>query len=536
MVSRTLPITFGSKLLASGSDGSQFVSSEDAAPTFSCCTGLFTPAATPNDICFLFQGTYGRTLTVKRVIVSGISTSGGQIYIRLEKAGTGGVVGYNQPIQSRFDQNDQIPIGLVWQMTSNRTGDNNTLSSGRTMVAEQDITLGVAGTSAGTNAIFDFTGGMKCPTMKQITDSLAVNLNGQTLPAGTQLRVTYFWQEHKQVRIGAIGDSTTSNATNGYLNNGANNGGIGTSGLFNSLAVIDNLGSNGYRIWDFLNNTNGVTYPIAQAVQKQHDVWNLCYGINDVRTGTMGADIASCTAQLSAMLDTAVYGALNGATTGGVYVSPKAIAYPISSITWAGSVATVTTTGPHGFVSTYAMDANISGVTPVGYNTSARITVTGLNTFTYPLASNPGTYTSGGSVAFCTIWPATWSGLPELKIILWGPNCLSTDDGGDGPFRWLSAAGNTTLSGLWSGMTLAQAAQAASTILYNAYQVFAGDPRLYAMVQKQDGAFTKVCTTVAAGGLLTNQLHPNTRGQTLATRQIMPTLLSAISDVMANVY
>jgi hypothetical protein len=519
-------------------DGALRVSSEDSAPAFSCCTGLFTPASTPQDIAGFILSSYTRSASLKSISVSGVSTSGGVIAVRIQKSANGGfpASGFTNPFIARRDQNDTSPSVTVYAFTANRTSNGSGVSSTRSIIDEQDITLGVVGSSAGSVATFNFvSGGCKCPTLKQLSDMVVVNLNGQTMPAGTQIRVTFNWQEQRTVRIGAVGDSTTALATSGYMNNGSNNGGMGQSGLLNSIATIDNLGSNGYRLFDFLQGTNGVTYSALAAQGQSYDIWNFCYGINDVRLGSIGSDAESATNQLTSMIDAAIYSALSGTVSGQTYISPKATRYAISGIAWASSIATVTTSTPHGFQSVGTVNVNISGCAPSGYNGTYAITVTGANTFTYSLASNPGTLTAGGSGGFATTWATTNKALPDLKIILWGPNCFSSDDGGDGPFYYMSVSGNTTLSGIWTGLTLAQAAQSASTILYNAYAAFVGDTRIFALLQKQD-VFGKTVQTVAALGLLQNQLHPNSRGQILGSRQILPSMIAAINTVQPYIY
>ncbi len=62
----------------------------------------------------------------------------------------------------------------------------------------------------------------------------------------------------------------------------------------------------------------------------------------------------------------------------------------ITSITWAGNVATVTTTAPHGFLLADTLLVTITAASPTGYNGTYTITVTGASTFTYPLVINPG--------------------------------------------------------------------------------------------------------------------------------------------------
>jgi hypothetical protein len=68
----------------------------------------------------------------------------------------------------------------------------------------------------------------------------------------------------------------------------------------------------------------------------------------------------------------------------------------ISSMTWASSIVTVTTSTPHGIPIGDAILGIIAGVTPTGYNGQYTVTSTGTTTFTYPLASNPGSVTTQG--------------------------------------------------------------------------------------------------------------------------------------------
>jgi hypothetical protein len=67
----------------------------------------------------------------------------------------------------------------------------------------------------------------------------------------------------------------------------------------------------------------------------------------------------------------------------------------IASIAWASGTVTVTTTEPHNLPSGTTA-GNIYGCTPTAYNGAYTLTRTGANTFTYPLASNPGTATNLG--------------------------------------------------------------------------------------------------------------------------------------------
>jgi hypothetical protein len=75
------------------------------------------------------------------------------------------------------------------------------------------------------------------------------------------------------------------------------------------------------------------------------------------------------------------------------YVLPAA---SIATLSWLSSEVTVTTLNPHGFTIGVTMDIYITGNTPVGYNGLFACTITGTNSFTYALVSNPGALTVPG--------------------------------------------------------------------------------------------------------------------------------------------
>lgn len=72
------------------------------------------------------------------------------------------------------------------------------------------------------------------------------------------------------------------------------------------------------------------------------------------------------------------------------------LAAAIASATWSGGVATINTTGAHTLTSDDYVE--ISGVTPAAYNVRGVVTVTDTDTFTIAIASDPGSYVSGGTV------------------------------------------------------------------------------------------------------------------------------------------
>lgn len=70
--------------------------------------------------------------------------------------------------------------------------------------------------------------------------------------------------------------------------------------------------------------------------------------------------------------------------------------FSATNASWASGTATVTTSSAHGF----AVDqvVRISGITPGGYNGTVNLTGRTATTFSYALASNPGSFSSAGQV------------------------------------------------------------------------------------------------------------------------------------------
>ena len=86
----------------------------------------------------------------------------------------------------------------------------------------------------------------------------------------------------------------------------------------------------------------------------------------------------------------------------------------ITSITWSGGTATVTTAAAHGIPSGATIQATIAGATPTGYNGNFAATYASATTFTYPLASNPGSETVPG-----TWQPTSAVELTQMNTTYW---------------------------------------------------------------------------------------------------------------------
>ena len=120
-------------------------------------------------------------------------------------------------------------------------------------------------------------------------------------------------------------------------------------------------------------------------------------------------------------------------------------------------------------------------------------------------------------------WPTNADPAPDTKILLWGPNSLTSDG---------NASAAITLTGQWSGMTLPAAAQAMTDQIYRAYAAFENDPRIYAVVQKQD-VFGRKVQSLDSNGLMTDILHPAKRGQQLSADQITVPVRGALAALTA---
>ena len=68
----------------------------------------------------------------------------------------------------------------------------------------------------------------------------------------------------------------------------------------------------------------------------------------------------------------------------------------IASISWAGGIASVITTLPHGFTVGDTVPMTIAGASPAGYNGSFVASITSPTTFNYPLGASPGSNTVPG--------------------------------------------------------------------------------------------------------------------------------------------
>lgn len=98
-------------------------------------------------------------------------------------------------------------------------------------------------------------------------------------------------------------------------------------------------------------------------------------------------------------------------TLAGILAAPLALA----SLAWSTGVTTATTNLPHGLTVSQVYWETIAGAVPAAFNGTYAVTITGASTFTYALASNPGSASSPG-----TYVPATQTQLQQMNATFFG--------------------------------------------------------------------------------------------------------------------
>lgn len=391
------------------------VAIEGANPTYSFANENIVPVANPTDLFAVYCGSEGKAVSVKRIEIQAVATSAAVLDLRVQLSVNGGTGGYATPYLGKHNLRDTTATAILWEFTGNRNSLGNGISSQRPLLRTGKLFCGPLAADC-RPLVFDFgTRGSRGINLQDLVTWLVVNLNGQALPAGFKYSYSVEVTEEPILRTIMAGDSTYSQAIELFQT-------IWDDPGLNGWTDIRNYGSNGFRLTDYINNTNGVLYPQTAALTANPDRLGIGYALNDLRQG------ATTQAQLAAMLVTAV--------------------------------------------------------------------------------------------------TATLAARPDCRILLHGPNSVLTDDP--------SSAGYITLTGLFSGQTLAQAAQNVTDWGYGAYQdayaqLLAATPALAAqitLIQRQD-VFGRTAGPAASRPLMLDTLHPNARGRVLAARQILPWLRAA---------
>ncbi len=295
-------------------------------PTYRSGVVGFVPSANPTDIATFLPTFYGRVAHIEQITISGTATNPTVIDVLVQRSVNGGGGTLAAQPSARLDARDRAPTVAFYTYSTNRTSNGNGIDAQRPLIAASKLHLG-AGAQPGQPVTFRFEGA-KRPILRDLTEWVVINLNGQAMPPGASLNIMVEWSEEALPPVQIAGDSTTSNAIALWDQ-------IGTSGELTALANIFNAGANGYRLFDALTNSNGIPYPLVgpngvlARLNGMPGVLVLCYGLNDLRLGTVSR------AELISMIDAAIHATLNGTVAGTTYVSSLGAG---TSFTWPSTV------------------------------------------------------------------------------------------------------------------------------------------------------------------------------------------------------
>lgn len=180
-------------LLVDHASGAQYMTTEGLRASYSASSPDITPAATATDI-FTITGSSTKTIKINRIQITADATSASvldfYVYFRTA-ANTGGTTA--AITSSSRDSTNAAATATVVKYTANATG----LGAG-TLIASDHYALPAAASTGypGTPWFEDFGVRNDQPiVLRGTAQSLAINLNGQTIPAGTNVYVTVFWTE-----------------------------------------------------------------------------------------------------------------------------------------------------------------------------------------------------------------------------------------------------------------------------------------------------------------------------------------------------
>jgi hypothetical protein len=169
------------------------VSTEGVLPTYRYRVTDFTPAATATDI-FTISGSATKIVKITKLTISGDATANAIFDVYLTKrttANTGGTA--TNPTPTKADSADAAASAVLSVYSANPSA----LGTGTPMEGDH-ILLVNAGTPTVQTQRLEYTWGTrndKVPTLRGVNQFLAINLNGNAVPAGTSLYVTIEWTE-----------------------------------------------------------------------------------------------------------------------------------------------------------------------------------------------------------------------------------------------------------------------------------------------------------------------------------------------------
>lgn len=181
--------TFRSAGMPKAAGGSAVVTDFGFERCYSYSSSANTPAAAPTDVLVL-QGSASKLIRVRKIMVSGLATTAGQLVcnlIRRSAANTGGTS--TTPAGVSLHPGNGTATGVVWLYTANPSA----LGSAVGTLLSFRVNMGVA-TAIGPQVQFDFRGTQGI-VLRGTSDYLAFNFGGGTVPAGGVLDFNIIWSE-----------------------------------------------------------------------------------------------------------------------------------------------------------------------------------------------------------------------------------------------------------------------------------------------------------------------------------------------------
>lgn len=171
--------------------GGLLVSSDGNKATYRYASLGNTPAATPTDVLTI-TGSVTKTVRIKRIAVSGLATTAGQMpvtLIRRSAANTGGTSTAPTPI--KHDTNDAAGTAALALYSANPTTLGTTVGN----LGAKRLFLNVS-TAQEDQVVWDFsTRQDKALVLRGTSDILAINLGGATVPTGGVLDFEIEYEE-----------------------------------------------------------------------------------------------------------------------------------------------------------------------------------------------------------------------------------------------------------------------------------------------------------------------------------------------------
>jgi len=176
--------------LAQTGPGGSFADFPQQFNTYSAAVTALAPAASATDLITI-SGAAGKTILVRKISCSGISTAAAAALVKVVKRSTLDTAGTSTtPTAVPYNSAYGLAAGAVLKAYT----ANPTVGTSVGDVASAELQTGPAASATGNPLlVFDFTN--QKVALNSATELLAVNGNGASFSAGAALNCTIEWQE-----------------------------------------------------------------------------------------------------------------------------------------------------------------------------------------------------------------------------------------------------------------------------------------------------------------------------------------------------